>query len=304
MTTYPTILLFGRRGQIAWELHRSLGAIGQVRVVGSNEVNLTQPEAIREALGQIKPQIIVNAAAYTAVDLAETDADIARAINTIAPGIMAEAAARLGSLLVHYSTDYIFDGRKAEPYLEGDRACPLGVYGQTKWDGEEAIRAQGTQHLILRTTWVYGLRGHNFLLTMLKLAAEKPELRVVADQIGAPTWSRAIAEATGQILAQWPNRAASALSAQGAGSGVGTYHLTAGGATSWHGFATAICAGAQQLGRELAVQQITPIPTSAYPTPAQRPANSRLNGDLLAQTFGLRLPDWQESLDLVLADLG
>jgi dTDP-4-dehydrorhamnose reductase len=292
MNLTPSILLLGRHGQVAWELQRTLQTIGHLTILGSADLDLADGGGIRAAVRQIRPQIIVNAAAYTAVDKAESEVELARSINAIAPTILAEEAQKLGALLVHYSTDYIFDGRKNGAYLEEDATNPLSVYGQTKLAGEQGIQSIGGDHLILRTTWVYGNRGKNFLLTILRLAAERPELKIVADQIGAPTWSRSIATVTGQILSQWPQNPAG-----------GIYHLSSGGATSWHGFAEKIVEYARQCEpkHDLAVEKILPIGTSDYPTPAQRPANSRLDSSKLRNTFGLGLPDWEQDLALVIA---
>lgn len=283
------ILLTGKQGQVGWELCRTLAPLGQVSALGREQLDLADADSIRRAVRELRPQLIVNPAAYTAVDLAESDAETATAVNGAAPGILAEEAKRLGAGLIHYSTDYVFDGGQDGVYRETDATNPGNVYGRSKLAGEQAIQAVGAEHLILRTSWVYGLRGRNFLLTMLRLAREREELRVVADQIGAPTWSRMIAEATALAAARWymGSRPQAGLS--------GVYHLTAGGSTSWHGFVEAIVrlAGEQET---LAVQRITPITTADYPTPARRPANSRLDGGKLEQAFGLRLPDWQDSL--------
>jgi dTDP-4-dehydrorhamnose reductase len=284
------ILLTGASGQIGWELRRTLAPLGRVIALDSKALDLTQPEAIRARVAEIGPGLIVNPAAYTAVDQAEREPERARLINAVAPGILAEAAVECGALLVHYSTDYIFDGAKPVPYLEDDAAGPLNVYGATKLEGEAAIRAAGGRHLILRTSWVYGLRGANFLLTMQRLMRERTELSIVDDQIGAPTWSRLIAEATAQILAQCLSPARGADRPEP----WGTYHLTCAGETSWYGFATAIA----ELGGF--ATRLTPIPSADYPTPAKRPANSRLDNGKLARVFGLRLPDWREALELCL----
>jgi dTDP-4-dehydrorhamnose reductase len=292
MNPTPSILLLGRHGQVAWELQRTLHTIGSVTTLGSADLDLADVEQIRATVRSLRPQMIVNAAAYTAVDKAESEVEVARSINATAPTVLAEEAKQLGSLLVHYSTDYIFDGRKQGAYLEEDSTNPLGVYGQTKLEGELGIRAVGGNHLILRTTWVYGNRGKNFLLTILRLAAERSELKIVADQIGAPTWSRSIATVTGQILSQWGQNPAS-----------GVYHLSAGGATSWQGFAQKIVDYARQYDPEkgLAVEKILPIGTSEYPTPAQRPANSQLDNSKLRDVFGLGLPSWDRDLELAMA---
>ncbi len=285
-----TILLTGVTGQVGWELRRTLACLGRVVGLDSRGLDLTDTDAMRRTVAGLRPRLIVNPAAYTAVDKAEIEPERAHAINAVAPGILAEAARDCGAILVHYSTDYVFDGSKDAPYLEEDAPNPLNVYGASKLAGEEAIRASGVRHLILRTSWVYGTRGHNFLRTMQRLMGERPELRIVDDQIGAPTWSRLIAEATAQILAQCLSPARGADRPEP----WGTYHLTCGGATSWHGFASAIAALGGYRTR------ITPIPSADYPTPARRPANSRLDNGKLTRVFGLRLPDWLEALKLCL----
>jgi dTDP-4-dehydrorhamnose reductase len=293
MEKQPTILVTGVNGQVGYELLRSLQGLGRVVGLDRAGLDLADLDRVRAVVREVKPSIIVNPAAYTAVDKAETDEAAARRLNAEAPGVLAEEAARCGAALIHYSTDYVFDGTKDAPYVETDAVNPQNVYGQTKLEGEQAIEASGCAHLILRTSWVYGRRGKNFLLTMLKLGAERPELRIVADQIGAPTWSRTIAEATSHIAAQglaggedwWRERA-------------GVYNFTAGGATSWHGFAESILKRA--MGDK--APTVTPIPASAYPVPAKRPANSRLSGRKLEEVFGLQLPDWQEALFLCLED--
>lgn len=282
------ILLTGVEGQVGWELRRTLAPLGQVTAVDREALDLADPVAIRAKVRALSPQVIVNPAAYTAVDRAENEAEQARAINAVAPGILAEEAKHCGAILVHYSTDYVFDGAKPGTYLEDDTPHPLNVYGTTKWEGEQAIRASGVRHLILRTSWVYGTRGHNFLLTMQRLMREREELRIVDDQIGAPTWSRLIAEATALILTQCLSPARGADRPEP----WGTYHLTCAGETSWYGFAQAI-AELEGLGTRL-----IPIPSSEYPTPAQRPANSRMDNGKLERTFGLRLPHWREALEL------
>lgn len=274
---------------MGWELRRTLASLGEIHAFASAELDLADPAALRDAARSLKPDLIVNAAAYTAVDKAESEPDLARAVNAAAPGVLAEEAARLGALLVHYSTDYVFDGAKDGPYAEDDPTGPLGVYGATKLEGEERIRAAGCRHLIFRTSWVYGARGKNFLLTMLRLAREREELKVVDDQHGAPTWSRAIAEASAQALAvSFRHPAPESL--------WGTYHLTCAGRTTWHGFTRAILDAA----RLPKTPKLEPIPTSAYPLPARRPANSVLSNAKLAAAFGLALPDWQEALGLCL----
>ncbi len=281
------ILLTGKNGQVGWELERTLATLGEVVAVDRQGMDLADPDSIRRAVRAIRPDLIVNPAAYTAVDKAESEPELAMAINGIAPGIMAEEAKRLGAEMVHYSTDYVFDGAKDSPYLEQDLPNPLGVYGKTKLAGEEAIRASGVPHLILRTSWVYGMRGRNFLLTILRLAKERDELKIVADQIGAPTWSRMIAEASAQILA----RHGTSLSDVS-----GLYHLTAGGRTSWHGFTQAILEHTRS--GEQALPRLIPIATPEYPLPAPRPLYSLLANDKLFNTFGIGLPSWDASLAL------
>lgn len=288
------ILLTGVNGQVGWELARALAPLGRVAGFTSRDLDLADPAAIRARVAEIKPRLIVNPAAYTAVDKAESEPDRVRAVNAIAPGVLAEAARKCGAILVHYSTDYVFDGTKDGPYLEDDPTGPLNVYGATKLEGEEAIRASGARHLIFRTSWVYGRRGVNFLLTMQRLMKERPELRIVADQHGAPTWCRTIADATAQALAQYLSPARGADRPEP----WGTYHLSTGGATTWHGFAQAI-AELTPLERRPA---LIPIPSAEYPTPARRPANSRLDNGKLARVFGLRPPDWREALELCLAE--
>ncbi len=226
------IVLLGSTGQIGWELHRSLTTVGQVIPLNREAADLSKPEMVVQEIRKHKPHIIVNAAAYTAVDAAETESEKAMTINAKAPGMLAEEAKRLGALLVHYSTDYVFDGNNTSPYREEDPTNPLNSYGKSKLEGEKAIQAPAGKHLIFRTSWVYGMRGQNFLLTMLRLGKERDELKVVDDQIGAPTWCRHIAEATSQILAQKDLLDQKALT--------GIYHMTSSGSTSWHGFATAI----------------------------------------------------------------
>ena len=287
------ILILGKQGQIAWELQVTLASLGNVTVFGSQELDLANPDQIREQVRQVQPDIIVNAAAYTAVDKAETEPELCAAINATAPGILAELARESQALLVHYSTDYVFDGSKTSPYLETDLTNPLGVYGASKLAGEQAIVQVDCPHLILRTTWVYGNRGKNFLLTILRLAAERSELKIVSDQIGAPTWSRSIAEATSQIVAQCGDDR----------SLRGLHNLSAAGETSWHGFASQIVSQYRELhpDRHLTIQNILPIPASEYPTPAQRPANSVLDNSKILTDFGVQLPDWNLSLSQLLA---
>ncbi|MDR2240991.1 MAG: dTDP-4-dehydrorhamnose reductase [Zoogloeaceae bacterium] len=290
------ILLTGKDGQVGWELRRALLPLGHVTAVGRDELDLANADAIDRACAAIQPDVIINAAAYTAVDQAEREPEQADAVNAAAPARLARQAAQRGALLIHYSTDYVFDGAKTAPYVETDPVHPLGVYGRSKLAGEEGIRAAGADHLIFRASWIYAARGVNFLRTILRLAAEREELRIVADQIGAPTWARFIADATAHALRQ-------ALRERRDGHfESGVFHLAAGGETSWHGFASAILAG--RGGDDgLRVQRITPITTADYPTPARRPANSRLATDAFRARFGLALPDWRDSLQLCLEEI-
>ncbi|GLH31078.1 NAD(P)-dependent oxidoreductase [Pseudomonas sp. BR1R-5] len=275
----------GQNGQVAQALKTQLAGLGEIHLLGRDQLDLAQPEALREPLRQLAPGLIINAAAYTAVDQAETEPDTAFAINAQAPGVLAEEALRLGAPLIHYSTDYVFDGEKATPYNEQDVPNPLGVYGRSKLAGEQAIAAVGGAHLILRTSWVYSQHGRNFLLTMQRLLQEKPQLRVVDDQIGAPTWATTIALSTRVLIERWQAGRAGAW---------GTYHLAAQGQTSWFGFAQAI--GEQLKARGLPCAELLPIPSSEYPTPARRPANSRLDCSRLAREWGVTLPHWQQAL--------
>ena len=279
------ILLLGKNGQVGWELARSLAPLGQVVACDSLELDLADPDALRKTVRELEPGIIVNAAAHTAVDKAESEPGLAMKVNGYAPGILAEEANRLDSLLVHYSTDYVFDGKQQGSYSENDPANPLSIYGKTKLAGEEAIRASCAKHLIFRTSWVYGMRGRNFLLTMLRLAQEREEIKVIDDQIGAPTWCRMIAEATSIAVSGFRENLS------------GTYHMTAGGSTSWHGFAAAIL----ELSSPEKKPALTPIPTEDYPLPAARPQNSILSNEKLQSGFGLQLPDWKSGLKLCLA---
>lgn len=284
--TKPRILLTGSKGQVGRALQQTLAQLGQVTALDRHALDLADRDAICKTVRECRPELIINAAAYTAVDRAETEADLAMAVNGIAPGVLAEEAKRLGAQLVHYSTDYVFDGSKPTPYTEADIPNPLNVYGKTKLAGEQAIRATGVAHHILRTSWVYAAEGANFLNTMLRLAKERPELRIVDDQTGAPTWARAIAELTTQILS---------AGLRGEDPRHGLYHLTATGAVTWFGFAQAILAEVQKTpGR--AVPRLIPITTAEYPLPARRPANSRLDTSRLTETFGIRPAPWQEML--------
>ncbi|QVM91679.1 dTDP-4-dehydrorhamnose reductase [Pseudomonas entomophila] len=279
------ILVCGHNGQVAQALQGALDGRGEVLSLGRDRLDLAQPEALREPLRQLKPDLIINAAAHTAVDQAENEAQLAFTINAEAPRVLAEEAARLGVPLIHYSTDYVFDGTKATAYNEDDATNPLGVYGSSKLAGEQAIAAVGGEHLILRTSWVYSQHGRNFLLTMQKLLQERPQLKVVDDQIGAPTWAATIAASTRALVERWQ---------QGQAGAWGTYHLTAQGETSWFGFAQAI--GEQLKARGLPCAELLPIPSSEYPTPAKRPLNSRLDCSRLAREWRVSQPHWHEAL--------
>jgi dTDP-4-dehydrorhamnose reductase len=274
------ILLLGRNGQVGWELERALAPLGELTALGRANLDLADVPPLVARVRALQPEVIVNAAAYTAVDKAESERETAFAVNATAPRVLAEEAKRIGALLVHYSTDYVFDGAKASPYVEEDPTNPLNVYGASKLAGERAITASGCRHLIFRTSWVYGPRGANFMLTMLRLARERPELRVVDDQVGAPTSSSAIARATAAALER-------ALRSPGL---AGLYHLAASGETTWCGFARAILAQAGLAA------PVVPIRSEEYPTPARRPRNSRLDCSRLRATFGVTLAPWQEGL--------
>lgn len=291
----PPILLLGREGQVGWELARSLAPFAPVLGLARAQLDLTDADAIRRTVREVRPGLIVNAAAYTQVDKAETETTLAAAVNATAPGILAEEAKRVGCPLVHYSTDYVFDGAGQRPWREDDPVAPVNAYGASKLAGERTVAAAAGSHLIFRTAWVFADRGRNFLKTMQRLALERDELRVVADQRGAPTWARLIAEATALVLGQ--TRGGSGWQAMAERSGI--YHLTAAGETTWCGFAEAIVAACEPAdGRPRA--RVVGIATSEYPTPAKRPAYSVLDGSRLADTFGLRLPDWHDGLRLCL----
>jgi dTDP-4-dehydrorhamnose reductase len=279
------ILISGQQGQVSQALQQRLQNMGELIVLGRDQLDLSQPESIRPVVRDIKPDLIINAAAHTAVDQAESEPDLAFAINATSPGVFAEEAAALGIPLVHYSTDYVFDGSKAGAWVESDAPNPLGVYGSSKLAGERAIAAAGGQHLILRTSWVYSLTGRNFLLTMQRLLQEREKLSIVADQIGAPTWAGTIAASTGALIERWRD---------GAPGAWGVYHLTASGETSWFGFAEAIGQQLINSGKPCAV--LEPIASSAYPTPAARPLNSRLDCSLLQREWGVSQPDWHDAL--------
>lgn len=284
------ILLTGINGQVGWELQRTLQPLGTVIACDRRQLDLAQIDRFRAAVIDLRPHIIVNPAAYTAVDQAESDAAQAQTINAEAVGVLAEVAKTRDALLVHYSTDYVFDGQQATPYRETDPTAPLGIYGRSKLAGEQAIAAVGGRHLIFRTCWVYGARGRNFLRTILRLAGERDALRVVDDQIGAPTWSRMIATATALALARHQDQQ-------------GIYHLAAAGETSWHGFASALVEGAVRRRLLAHTLPIHRIASADFPTPARRPVNSRLDGTRLQHDFALSLPHWSDQLALCLDEM-
>ena len=301
----PLILLTGKNGQVGGELLRLLPQLGEVVALDRDQLDLSNPTDIRRIIREVRPQLIVNAAAYTAVDQAETDETTARAINADAPGIMAEEAKRIDTALIHYSTDYVFDGTKKAPYNEADSANPINVYGKTKLAGEQAIQSSGVPHLIFRTGWVYATRGRNFLLTILRLATERVELRIVSDQVGAPTCASELAAATAKILTRMLRTNDGALLFSKVS---GTYHMSAAGQTTWYDFAKTILEKAQATwhdlewlavatqGRRLVARRVIPISTEEFGSPTHRPAYSILSNARLNQTFGVALPDWQDQL--------
>lgn len=292
------ILLLGKNGQVGWELQRSLAPLGELTALDRHSEpcgDLSRPERLADTVRALRPDVIVNAAAHTAVDKAESEVDLARTLNATAPAALAQAAAETGAWLVHYSSDYVFDGSGQQPWQEDDATGPLGVYGQTKLEGEQAIGTSGCKHLIFRTSWVYAARGGNFARTMLRLAQERERLTVIDDQRGAPTGADLIADVTAHAI-----RAALQQPALS-----GLYHLVASGETSWHGYASHAIACARESRPDLAwkVDEIAPVPTSAFPTPAKRQLNSRLNTHKLQQAFGLTLPHWQRGVDRLLAEI-
>jgi len=292
------ILLFGKNGQVGWELNRSLQPLGEVIALGREEADFSNPESLRKNVRDIQPDIVVNAVAYTAVDKAEEEEKLAATINEIAPGVLAEEALKIKALLVHYSTDYVFDGTKEEPYVETDKTNPINAYGRTKLAGEETIQSSGCEYLIFRTSWVYASRGHNFLLTILKLAKERDELSIVADQIGSPTSARLISEVALLSLRQSiKERSLGKFSSD-------LYHLTATSYTSWHGFAKEIVRAAdQKLNLPLKIKDIKAVTTTEYPTPAKRQISSRLCLTKLEKTFDIAIPDWTQSLNLCINEI-
>lgn len=293
------LLVTGATGQVGWELARSLLPLGEVVAVDRTRCDLSRPEPLPPLMREVRPDVIVNAAAYTAVDRAERDEALATVVNGTAVGVLAEEARNIGALLVHYSTDYVFDGSKTTPYTEDDAPGPINAYGRSKLAGEVAIRSSGCDHLILRTTWVYASRGQNFVRTILRLAREREVLNIVSDQTGAPTSARYIADATAHIIRQ-------AQAERAAGSFTpGIYHLTASGSTTWYDFARSIIelAARQGLLESNRLPKINPIPTSAYPLPAARPANSRLDYRRLQNRFNIALPDWRHTLKNVVREI-
>ena len=308
----PRILLTGKNGQVGRDLLAFLPRLGDAVALDRQQLDLSRPDEIRRVIRELRPTLIVNAAAYTAVDQAEKEESLARAINADAPAVMAEEAKRIGAALIHYSTDYVFDGTKNSPYQETDHTNPINVYGTTKLAGERAIRDSGARHLIFRTAWVYSTHGKNFLLTILRLATQRDELRIVNDQIGAPTWSREIASATAQVLQQVLDRRKQ-TSAWGDLSA--TFHMTAAGETNWFEFAKAILDEAEKQapseapwfaaathGLPLLAREVIPIRTAEYPTPARRPGYSVLSNSRLAEVFGIELRDWRTQLHRACAD--
>ncbi|MEW5838777.1 MAG: dTDP-4-dehydrorhamnose reductase [Pseudomonadota bacterium] len=293
-------MLIGDQGQVAWELKRTLSTLGDLIVVGRSTsphaLDLARVETVAPLVLTLRPDWIVNAAAYTAVDKAEQEEELATRINAEAVGELARAAQEVGALLLHYSTDYVFDGSSLEPYREDSPTCPQSAYGRSKLLGEEAIAKSGSDYLILRTSWVYGARGHNFLRTMRRLAREREELRVVADQFGCPTWSRHIAESTAQVLAQLRLERARWKECSG------IYHVVSSGQASWHEFASQII-GAQRMHEAIMCQRVLPITTQEYPLPAARPAYSVMNTEKLRAVFGVHVPHWRQGLELVQLEL-
>lgn len=293
------ILLLGKGGQVGWELQRSLVLLGEVIALDFDSpaplaADFSDPDSLAATIRAVSPQVIVNAAAHTAVDKAETEPELAHVINAVGPGVLAREAAMLGAWLVHYSTDYVFDGSGSQPWQESSPTGPLSVYGRTKLEGEEAVRKSGCKHLVFRTSWVYAARGGNFAKTMLRLAKERDRLSVIDDQVGAPTGADLLADLTALALQRVRNDAALG----------GTYHAAAAGETSWHGYAKHVIESARALGQPIRVlpEAIEPIPTSAYPTPARRPLNSRLDTSKLRHAFGVTLPQWQSGVDRMLSE--
>ena len=293
------ILLLGKNGQVGWELQRSLAPLGELIALDRHSPDLcgdlAKLQGLADTVRAVRPDVIVNAAAHTAVDKAESEPELARMLNALAPGVLAQEAAKIGALLVHYSTDYVFDGSGTRPWTETDTPAPLSVYGQTKLEGEQAIQAACPNHLIFRTSWVYAARGENFAKTMLRLAQERERLTVIDDQFGAPTSADLLADVTAHALRQLLRRPTDA----------GLYHLVAGGETNWHGYADYVIAQSQrtQAAIKIVAKEVVPVPTSAFPTPARRPRNSRMDTSKLQTTFGLKLPHWQQGVARMLDEV-
>ena len=293
------ILLLGKGGQVGWELQRSLSVLGQVTALDFDSQahcgDFANPEGVRDTVRQLRPQVIVNAAAHTAVDKAESEPEFARLLNATTPGLVAEEAARLGAWLVHYSTDYVFDGSGTRPWVETDTPAPLSVYGATKLEGEQRIQQSGCQHLILRTSWVYAARGGNFAKTMLRLGQERERLTVIDDQWGAPTGGDLLADVTAHAIRHLQHRPQDG----------GLYHCVAAGETTWHSYAKFVLENASKAQQAIKIiaKEVVPVPTSAFPTPAKRPHNSRLATAKLQTTFGLQLPHWQTGVARMLAEI-
>ena len=293
------ILLLGKNGQVGWELQRSLALLGQVTALDFDSSehcgDFSQPDKVADTVRALRPQVIVNAAAHTGVDKAESEPDLAQLLNATTPGVLAQEAAKTGALLVHYSTDYVFDGSGSRPWTESDAPAPLSVYGRTKWEGEQLIQQSGAQHLILRTSWVYAARGGNFAKTMLRLAQERERLTVIDDQWGAPTGADLLADVTAHAIRHL----------QAHPQDAGLYHLAAAGETNWNLYAKYVLAQAQQAQAAIKIKatEVAPVPTSAFPTPAVRPHNSRLDTRKLQTTFGLTLPPWQQGVARMVAEI-
>ena len=293
------ILLLGKNGQVGWELQRSLALLGQVTALDFDSSahcgDFSQPDKVAETVRALRPQVIVNAAAHTAVDKAESEPELAQLLNATTPGVLAQEAVKTGALLVHYSTDYVFDGSGSRPWAETDTPAPLSVYGRTKWEGEQLIQQSGAQHLILRTSWVYAARGANFAKTMLRLAQERERLTVIDDQWGAPTGADLLADVTAHAIRHLQARPQDA----------GLYHLAAGGETNWNLYAKHVLAQAQQAQPAIKIKaiEVAPVPTSDFPTAAVRPHNSRLDTRKLQTTFGLSLPPWQQGVARMVAEI-
>ena len=293
------ILLFGKGGQVGWELQRSLAVLGHVTALDHDSTDhcgdFANPEGIAATVRALKPDVIVNAAAHTAVDKAESEPELARLLNATTPGVLAREAGALGAWLVHYSTDYVFDGSGTRPWVETDTPAPLSVYGRTKLEGEQLIQQSGAKHLILRTSWVYAARGSNFAKTMLRLAQERERLTVIDDQWGAPTGAELLADVTAHAIRHLQQRPQDA----------GLYHLVAGGEVTWNGYAKFVIehASKAQSAIKIVAKEVAPVPTSAFPTPAVRPHNSRLNTSKLQTTFGLTLPHWQTGVERMLTEI-